>query len=85
MARTTRREFLTSSAMAAAATVAPRFATAQGRGGQDPMTILREAGKRIASLHVRNARNGVWLEELSDGDVDYREVALWLKEIGYQG
>ena len=31
MARTTRREFLTSSAMAAAATVAPRFATAQGK------------------------------------------------------
>ena len=31
MARTTRREFLTSSAMAAAATVGPRFATAQGK------------------------------------------------------
>jgi len=55
------------------------------RGGQDPMTILREAGKRIASMHLRNARNGVWMEELADGDVDYREVAAWLKEIGYQG
>ena len=55
------------------------------RGGQDPMTILREAGKRIASMHLRNARNGVWMEELADGDVDYREVVAWLKEIGYQG
>jgi inosose dehydratase len=55
------------------------------RGGQDPMTLLREAGRRIASLHLRNARNGVWMEDLAPGDVDYREVAAWLKEVGYQG
>jgi len=55
------------------------------RGGQDPMTLLREAGRRIATLHVRSARDGVWLEELGDGDVDYREVAAYLKETGYQG
>jgi inosose dehydratase len=55
------------------------------RGGQDPMTILGEAGKRIASLHVRSARNGVWQEALGDGDVDYRQVAGWLREVGYQG
>ena len=55
------------------------------RGGQDPMTLLREAGKRIASIHLRSARNGVWAEEFADGDVDYRQVAAYLKEIGYQG
>jgi inosose dehydratase len=55
------------------------------RGGQDTMTLLKEAGKRAASLHLRSARNGVWMEELGDGDVDYREVAAYLKEIGYQG
>jgi sugar phosphate isomerase/epimerase len=55
------------------------------RGGQDPMALLKEAGKRIASLHLRSARNGVWMEELGDGDIDYRQVAAYMKEIGYQG
>jgi inosose dehydratase len=55
------------------------------RGGQDPMTLLKEAGKRIGSLHLRSARNGVWSEDLGDGDVDYRQVAAWLKEVGFQG
>jgi len=55
------------------------------RGGQDPMTLLGEAGKRIASLHLRSARDGVWMEDFGDGDVDYRQVATYLKEIGYQG
>ena len=55
------------------------------RGGQDPMTLLPEAGKRIASIHLRSARAGVWMEEFGDGDIDYRPVAAYLKEIGYQG
>ncbi|MCL5745745.1 MAG: sugar phosphate isomerase/epimerase, partial [Acidobacteria bacterium] len=55
------------------------------RGGQDPMTLLKEAGKRIGSLHLRSARNGVWSEDLGDGDIDYRQVAAWLKEVGFQG
>jgi inosose dehydratase len=55
------------------------------RGGQDVMTITREAGTRIGDLHLRNSKDGVWLEELADGDIDYREVARYLKEIGYRG
>jgi inosose dehydratase len=55
------------------------------RGGQDVMTITREAGARIGDVHLRNSRNGVWLEELADGDIDYREVARYLKEIAYRG
>jgi len=55
------------------------------RGKQDPMELLREAGQRIASLHVRNSVNGVWSESFGDGDVDYRRVARFLREIGYQG
>jgi inosose dehydratase len=55
------------------------------RGGQDPMTLLPEAGKRISSIHLRSARSGVWMEEFGDGDIDYRPVAAYLKEIGYQG
>jgi inosose dehydratase len=55
------------------------------RGRQDPMELLREAGRRIASLHVRNSVNGVWSETFGDGDVDYRAVATFLQRIGYQG
>ena len=55
------------------------------RGGQDPMTLLREAGRRLGSLHLRSARQGVWMEEFGDGDVDYREVAAYLRQIGFQG
>jgi len=55
------------------------------RGGQDPMTLLKECSSRLASLHLRNSKNGVWTEDLGDGDVDYRPVAEHLKSIGYKG
>lgn len=51
-------------------------------GGQDPLTLLREAGPRVASLHVRNSSQGVWLESLDENvrplDVDYQAVAALL-------
>jgi inosose dehydratase len=55
------------------------------RGGQDPIALLKEAGKRSVSLHLRSMKQGVWMEDFGEGDVDYRQVAAWLKEIGYQG
>lgn len=55
------------------------------RGGQEPMTIVRKAGPRLASLHLRNMRNGVCTEALGDGDIDYRELAAYLKGMSYQG
>ena len=55
------------------------------RGKQDPMELLKEAGKRIANLHVRNSVNSVWSESLADGDVDYRAVEKFLESIQYQG
>jgi inosose dehydratase len=55
------------------------------RAGQDVMTLLRESAPRLAALHLRSARNGVWMEELADGDVDYREVAAYLRETGFAG
>jgi inosose dehydratase len=55
------------------------------RGKQDPMELLRAAGQRIASLHARNSVNGVWSESLGDGDVNYREVAKFLRQIKYKG
>ncbi|MFN7935472.1 MAG: sugar phosphate isomerase/epimerase [Bryobacteraceae bacterium] len=55
------------------------------RGGQDVMALTRECGPRIGDMHLRNSHNGVWDEELGDGDVDYRAVAAYLKQIGYRG
>ena len=55
------------------------------RGGENVMDILREAGTRIGDVHLRNSVNGVWLEELTDGDVDYKAIAAELKKLKYKG
>lgn len=55
------------------------------RGGESVPEILREAGTRIGDVHLRNSVSGIWLEELADGDVDYRAVAEELKKLHYQG
>lgn len=49
------------------------------QGDQDPLTLLRAAGKRVACLHLRNSTNKLWLESLTDGDIDYRAIAEYLK------
>jgi inosose dehydratase len=55
------------------------------RGGQDPMEMLRAAGPRIRDLHLRNSREGIWLEELAGGDIDYAAVARTLRDSKYAG
>jgi inosose dehydratase len=49
------------------------------QGDQDPMALLRAAGKRVACLHLRNSKQKLWLESLSDGDIDYQQIAAYLK------
>lgn len=49
------------------------------RGGQDFMAIVREAGKRLASLHLRNSVNGIWSESFGAGDLDYGKSRDYLK------
>jgi inosose dehydratase len=51
----------------------------------DVMTLIREAGKRIGDIHLRNSQAGVWTEDLGPGEVDYPAMAGYLKEIGYDG
>ncbi len=55
------------------------------RGGQDVMTLLKEAAPRLAALHLRNSKDGIWLEEFAPGDVDYTQVAAYLKDYGFKG
>lgn len=51
------------------------------QGGQDPMELLREAGRRVASLHLRNSRNKLWLESFTTGDIDYSQIASYIRKI----
>jgi inosose dehydratase len=55
------------------------------RGGQEPMAFLRVVGSRLESVHLRNSKDGVWMEDFSDGDLDYREVAAYLRSLNYRG
>lgn len=50
------------------------------KGGVPPAEALRLYGNRVVTWHLRQSRNGVWWEELDDGDVDYPFVAAYAKE-----
>ena len=51
-------------------------------GGFEPIPFLREVGSRLQEIHVRSARNKIWLEDLEDSDIDYRGVAGYLLRQG---
>ena len=55
------------------------------RGGQEVMTFLRETGHRLVELHLRNSKQGVWMEDFGPGDIDYQKVADYLRGIGFKG
>ena len=44
-------------------------------GGQHPLQLMAAAGTRVKSLHLRNSRDGAWLECLAEGDVDLEAIA----------
>lgn len=43
--------------------------------------VVKLYGPRISELHLRQSRDGVWTEDLCDGDIDYRHLADHLKRI----
>jgi inosose dehydratase len=55
------------------------------RGGQDVMTFLHDTGDRLVEVHLRNSKQGVWMEDFGPGDIDYGKVAHYLHEIGFAG
>jgi len=55
------------------------------RGGQDVMSFIRETGDRLIELHLRNSHQGVWAEDFGPGDIDYQEVADYLRGISFNG
>jgi len=42
--------------------------------------VVKLYGDRITEIHVRQSKNGIWQEVLTDGDIDYRRLARELKE-----
>jgi inosose dehydratase len=48
-------------------------------GGFEPVPFLRETGQRLREIHVRSARNKVWLQSVEDSDIDYRQVAQYIE------
>ncbi|MDA4130481.1 MAG: sugar phosphate isomerase/epimerase [Thaumarchaeota archaeon] len=55
------------------------------RAGIDPLELLDRYSSRVVALHLRNSVNGVWIEALQDGDVDYKKVATMLNAVNWQG
>ena len=56
------------------------------RAGVNPVDFIREFRKQIVFLHLRDQlSDGKWPESLGEGNVDFREIAGVLKEIGFEG
>ncbi len=46
--------------------------------------VVERYGNRVAELHLRQSRDGVWTESMTDGDIDYPRVAKELQTQGVQ-
>jgi len=55
------------------------------RGGVDPFQLTQEYGNRVGAMHVRNSKDGVWMEDFSDGDIDYPAYRDLLETFDYDG
>ena len=50
------------------------------KGGVPPLAALEQYGERVRTWHLRQSRNGIWWEDLDEGDVDYTAVARYAKQ-----
>jgi inosose dehydratase len=48
--------------------------------GFEPIQFLREVGNRLREIHVRSAKDKLWLEDLEDSDIDYHQIANYLSQ-----
>jgi len=53
-------------------------------GGFDPLAFLKEVDGRLREIHVRSAKNKVWLEDLEDSDINYHKIAAYLRQANLQ-
>jgi inosose dehydratase len=50
-------------------------------GGADPDALLREAGKRVSEVHLRNKTGDTPLQAFEVGDIDYGKIAATLRDL----
>jgi hypothetical protein len=44
-----------------------------------PAEALAQYGDRVLTWHLRQSRNGIWWEDLDSGDVNYEEIAEYIR------
>jgi len=55
------------------------------RAGIDPCDFLRRHGDRVVFLHLRDNRDGRWVESVGEGEMDFTGIRTVLDEIGFSG
>jgi sugar phosphate isomerase/epimerase len=56
------------------------------RAGVDPAWFIRQYGKQIVFMHLRDQKkDGRWSEAMGEGETDFAAIGPALKEIGFQG
>lgn len=55
------------------------------RAGVDPVSFIRQYGKQIVFLHLRDQKENRWSEAMGEGDMDYAAIGRALREVGFQG
>lgn len=56
------------------------------RGGVDPVWFIKQYGKQIVFLHLRDQyKDGRWSQALGEGDMDYPAIAKALKDTNFKG
>jgi sugar phosphate isomerase/epimerase len=56
------------------------------RGGVDPAAFIRQYGRQIVFLHLRDQRrDGRWVEAMGEGDTDFVAIGRALHEIDFEG
>jgi inosose dehydratase len=49
------------------------------KGGVMPLDALQQYSNRVVTWHLRQSRDGIWSEDLDNGDVDYAAVAKYAR------
>ena len=55
------------------------------RAGVDPIDFIRRRGEAIVFLHLRDNKDGHWVEGLGEGEMDFAAIKAALDEAGFRG
>jgi sugar phosphate isomerase/epimerase len=56
------------------------------RGGVDPVAFIRQYGKQMVFMHLRDqGEDGRWVEAMGEGDTDFVAIGKALHQVNFQG